>query len=164
MSLRLFPTFTSIRFSVSVFLLRSLIHLDLSFMQGDTFGSIFILLHTDCQLDQHHLLKCFLFPLYVFGFFITDKVFIGVWFYFWVFDSILLMHLFVSVPIPCGLYHYCSVVQLEVRDGDSPRSSFIVENCFVYTGHFIFLYEVENCSFHVCENCAGILMGIALNL
>jgi hypothetical protein len=45
------------RFSVSGFMLRSLIHLDLSFVHGDKYGSIFIFLHIDCQLDQHHLLK-----------------------------------------------------------------------------------------------------------
>mgnify|MGYP007133048323 CR=1 FL=1 len=68
MSSRLFPTFSSIRFSVSGFMLRSLIHLDLSFVQGDKYGSIFIFLHTDSQLDQHHLLKMLsFFPLYIFG-------------------------------------------------------------------------------------------------
>jgi hypothetical protein len=36
---------------------RSLIHLDLSFVQGDKNGSICILLHVDCQLNQHLLLK-----------------------------------------------------------------------------------------------------------
>jgi hypothetical protein len=35
-------------------MLRSLIHLDLSFIQGDKYGSIWILLHADIQ---HHLLK-----------------------------------------------------------------------------------------------------------
>jgi hypothetical protein len=35
----------------------SLIHLDLTFEQGDKNGSIFILLHDNCQLCQHHLLK-----------------------------------------------------------------------------------------------------------
>ena len=39
------PTFSSIRFSVAGFMLRSLIHLDLSFMHVDRYGSIFILLH-----------------------------------------------------------------------------------------------------------------------
>jgi hypothetical protein len=34
--------------------LRFLIHLDMSFVQGDKYRSIVILLHTDCQLDQHH--------------------------------------------------------------------------------------------------------------
>jgi hypothetical protein len=35
MCLRIFPTFSSITFSVSVFMWRFLIHLDLSFVQGD---------------------------------------------------------------------------------------------------------------------------------
>jgi hypothetical protein len=39
-SSRLFPTFSSINFSVSGFVWRSLIHLDLSFVQGDKNGSI----------------------------------------------------------------------------------------------------------------------------
>jgi hypothetical protein len=43
---------------------------------------------------------------------------IGVWVYFWIFDSIPLINLSVSVPKPCGFYQYCSVVQLEVKGGD----------------------------------------------
>ena len=39
------------------FMLRSLIHLDQSFVQGNKYGSNCILLHADCQLDQRHLLK-----------------------------------------------------------------------------------------------------------
>jgi hypothetical protein len=57
----------------------------------------------------------------------------------------------VSVLIPCSFYHYCSVVKLEVKSGDSPSSSFIVKNCFCYSGVFAFLDELENCSFHVFE-------------
>ena len=38
-----------IRFSVAGFMLRSLIHLDLSFMHGDRYGSIFIFLYVDIQ-------------------------------------------------------------------------------------------------------------------
>jgi hypothetical protein len=56
-SSRLFPNFSSITFSVSGFIWRSLIHLDLSFVQGDKNGSIHILLHDYRQLCQHHLLK-----------------------------------------------------------------------------------------------------------
>jgi hypothetical protein len=44
-------------FSVSSFILKSLVHLDLSFEQSDRCGSISILLHANIQLDQHHLLK-----------------------------------------------------------------------------------------------------------
>jgi hypothetical protein len=53
---RLITTFSFMRFSVSGFMLKSLIHLDLSFVQGDKYGSIYVLLHTDSQLDQHYLL------------------------------------------------------------------------------------------------------------
>jgi hypothetical protein len=56
-SSRLFPTFSSISFSVSGFMWSSLIHLDLSFVQGDKNGSIRILLHAHPKLNQHHLLK-----------------------------------------------------------------------------------------------------------
>jgi hypothetical protein len=57
MSSRLFLTFFSIRLSVSGFILGSLIHLDLSFVQGDKYESIFICLHTNSQLNPQHLLK-----------------------------------------------------------------------------------------------------------
>jgi hypothetical protein len=43
--------------------------------------------------------------------------------------------------------HYCSVVQLEVRDGDSHRSSFIVESSFHYPGFFDIPDKFANCSF-----------------
>jgi hypothetical protein len=60
-SSRLFPTFSSINFSVYGFMWRSLIHLDLSFLQGDKNGSIRILLHDNCQLCHHHFLKMLYF-------------------------------------------------------------------------------------------------------
>ena len=59
---RLFPTFFSISFSVSGFKWSSLIHLDLNFLQGDKNGSICILLHANCQLNQHCFWKCCLPP------------------------------------------------------------------------------------------------------
>ena len=104
-SSRPFPTFSSIRFSVSGFMLRSLNHLDLSFVQGGKYKFIFVFLHTDYQLDQHDILKIIsFFPLYIFGFFVKYQVSISVWFYFWVFSSIPLMNISDSVPIPCSFY------------------------------------------------------------
>ena len=47
----------SINFSVSACMWRSLIHLDLSFVQGDKNGSVLILRHDNCQLCKNHLLK-----------------------------------------------------------------------------------------------------------
>ena len=43
---------------------------------------------------------------------------IGVWIYFWVFDLFPLIDLSVFMPIPQGFYYYCSVGQLEIRDGE----------------------------------------------
>jgi hypothetical protein len=63
-SLMLFPTFSSMSFSVSGFMCSSLMHLDVSFVQGDKNGPIRILLHDNLQLSQHHLLKMLsIFPL-----------------------------------------------------------------------------------------------------
>jgi hypothetical protein len=59
--LRLFPTFSYVSFSVFGFMWNSLIHLDLSFVQGDKNGFIRILLHANCQLSQYHLLKMLVF-------------------------------------------------------------------------------------------------------
>jgi hypothetical protein len=59
--LRLFPNISSNRFSVSGFIWRSLINLDVDFVQGNKNGSICILLHVNCQLNQHHLLKMLAF-------------------------------------------------------------------------------------------------------
>ena len=66
---------------------------------------------------------------------------------------------FYSIDLPACFYnstiqvfnHYYFVIQLEARDGDSSRSSFIVENCFGYPGVFFFPYEVENCSLHISK-------------
>jgi hypothetical protein len=59
------------------------------------------------------------------------QVTISVWIHFWDFNSIPLILLSVPVPVPCSyFYRNFSVIQLEVRNGDCTRSSFIVENIF----------------------------------
>jgi hypothetical protein len=57
-----------------------------------------------------------------------------VWVYFWVFESIPLINPSVFIPIPYSFYYCYSVVQLEIRAGDTSRSSFIVQDCFCYSG------------------------------
>ena len=51
-SSRFFPTFSSISFTVSGFMWSSLIHINLTLVQGDRNGSIRILLHDNRQLCQ----------------------------------------------------------------------------------------------------------------
>jgi hypothetical protein len=77
-----------------------------------------------------------LFLLYGFAFFVKNLVSIGVWVYFWVFHSIPLTNLSVSIPIPCSFYHYCSVVKQEIRDGDTSRTSLKVQDCWVVAHTF----------------------------
>jgi hypothetical protein len=74
-----------------------------------------------------------------------------VWVHFWVFNSIPLINLPVTVPVPCSFYHNCSLVQIEVRDGDSTRVSFIVEKTFRYPGYFVIPDEFRNCSILLYE-------------
>ena len=62
--------------------------------------------------------------------FVKGQVTIGVLVHFCNFNYIELIHLPVTVPIPCNFQHYYSVVLLEVRDTDFPRRSFTVENSF----------------------------------
>jgi hypothetical protein len=87
-SFRFFPTFSFINFTVSGFMWSSFFYLDLSFVQGDRNGSIRILLHENCQLCQHHLLKMLsFFHWMVFCSLVKDQVTIGVWIHLWVFNS-----------------------------------------------------------------------------
>ena len=138
MCLRLFHTFSFNSFSVPGFMGRSLMLLDLRFVQGNKDRTIFILLHIYSQLKQHHFLKMLsFFPLDGFSFFVKDQVTIIGWVYFWVVSSIPLIYLTVYLPIPYSFYHYRSVLQLEIRDGDSPRCSFIVENIFRSPGFLV---------------------------
>jgi hypothetical protein len=79
--------------------------------KSDNYGSTFIFLFTDFQLDQHHLLKMHsFFPLYIFVFFVKDQPSFRVWFHFWVFKSISLVYMSAPVPKPWNFYYYCSVV------------------------------------------------------
>jgi hypothetical protein len=60
------------------------------------------------------------FPLDGFSSLVKDQVTVGVWVHSWVFNSIPLIYLSVTVPVPCSFYQIFSEVQLEIRDGDSP--------------------------------------------
>ena len=130
---RLFLIFSSISFSASGFMWRSLIYLD--FEQGDKNGSVPLVENAVFySLDGFHS-------------FVKDQVTIGVWIHFWVFNSIPLVYLSVAIPVPCSFYHNCSVVKLEFRHGDCPRGSFIVENSVCYPRFFVIPVEFANCPF-----------------
>jgi len=88
-------------------------------------------------------------PLDGCGSFVKNQVTIGAWVNFWVFSFVPLIYLSVSVPISYSFYDYCSVILPEVRDGDSPRSSFIVEYNFCYPEFLVIPNEFAKCSFYL---------------
>ena len=69
------------------------------------------------------------------------------------------------IPL-CSVYHYCLIVQLEVRDGES-SSSFVVQNYLGYSGFFVCLFvclffhwKLRISLSRSAKYCVGILMGI----
>lgn len=96
--------------------------------------------------------------------FTKDQVSIGVWVYFGVFDSIPLMNLSESVPIPHVFIAIAWKYNLRSGMMISPRRSFIVTNCFYYTGFSFFHMHLRITLSVSVKNCIGILMGIIQNL
>ena len=89
--------------------------------------------------------KCCIFPLESFSTFVKDQV--TLWF---ISGSSILFHWSTCLSLyqyHAAFNHNCSVVQLNVRHGDSTRGYFIVENSFHYPGFFVILNEFENWSF-----------------
>lgn len=87
---RLFPTFFYIRLTVSFLLYKSLLHLELSFVQGGKYGFIWILTQAFICFDQHFVEDAVFFIqciyVYVLPFYWKSNVhktldlFIGVYF------------------------------------------------------------------------------------
>ena len=65
-------------------MLRSTIHLNLSFVQGDKYGFIYILLYVDIIRPAPFVEDALHISLYGFAFFVKNQVSIGRWAYFWV--------------------------------------------------------------------------------
>ena len=118
---------------------RSLIHFDLSFVQGDKNWSIHILLHDNHQLCHHHWLRMLSFSHWmVLG--PLSKIkwpklcgFIS--------GSSILFHLSTCLSLyqyHAVFNHNCSVVQLNVMHGNSTTGAFIVQNSFSYPRFFYF--------------------------
>jgi hypothetical protein len=143
-SSRLFPTFSSISFSVSGFMWSSLIHLDLTLVQGYQNGSICIILNDNHQLCQHHLLKMLsFFPRDGFSSLVKDQVTIGVCVHFWVFNSIPLVYLSVAIPVPCSFYHNCSVVKLRSGMVIPPEVVLSQRRVFAILGFLLFQMNLQ---------------------
>jgi len=104
------------------------------------------------------------FPLDGISSFVKDQVTVGECVHFWIFNSIPLIYLPVSVPVPWRFYHDHPLIQIEVRDGDSPRSTLTVENSFHSPGFLFFQVNLRTDFSISVKNLVGILMGIEFYL
>ena len=81
-------------------------------------------------------------PLYILGSFVKNKVPIGAWVYFWAFYLIPLVYISIFVPVSYCLNDCSFVVLSEERKGDSSSSILLSQDCFGYSGSFVFPNEL----------------------
>ena len=81
-------------------------------------------------------------PLYILSSFVKNKVPIGAWVYFWDFYLVPLVYISVFAAVPYCIDDCSFVVQSEVRKVDSSISILLSQDCFVYSGSFVFPYEL----------------------
>jgi len=75
----------------------------------------------------------FFFSIVWFWLLCQNHLSLGMW------DAIPLINLSVSIPIPHSYhYYYCSVEQIEIKNGYSSGGSFTVRDCLSYPGFFYF--------------------------
>ena len=115
-------------------------------MHGNGYGCFCILLHVDIHLCQHHLLNMLSFFHFIFLASLSKNRCSEM--HGMIFRSLVLLPVFMPIP---GCFHYCSsIVDFEGKDYDVSKCLLIVQDCFDYP-RFFFSYEVEYCSFEVCE-------------
>jgi hypothetical protein len=73
-------------------------------------------------------------------------------------------NLFVFMPVPSELCWYCSVVQIEIRDGVSYRILLFYRIVFSYPAFLFFYMKLRIAQSRSVKNYVEILMGIALHL
>lgn len=124
----------SIRFRPSGLMLKSVIHLELSFLQIKKYGFSIILLHLAIQFAQYPLLKMLPLLQCVFFFVFVKKkkkrnkrknqVSAGMGTYVWVFNFILLTNVSVFVPISCCFFFIALQYKLKAKMVIAPEQFF----------------------------------------
>ena len=133
--------FSSKTFIVSGLTFRSLIHFEFIFVYGVRKCSNFILLRVAVQFSLHCLLEEAVFaPLYILASFVKNKLPVGAWVYFWAFYLVPLGYVYVFVPVPYCLDDCSFVGKSEVSKVDSSSSILLSQDCFGYSGSFVFPY------------------------
>lgn len=156
----IFPTFPSIRFSVCSFMVRSLIHRDLSFVQMKDMDQFTLFYMQTSSLTSITWERSCLFPVCIYGFFIKNYVFILVWSFVYVFNSND-QHVCLY---PCVMWFWFQkLCCTALRSGMviNPAALFL----FQLFSDFLFfcMNSITFLSSYV-KNCAAVFIGIAFNL
>ena len=96
MSEDILPMFSSRSFTVACLLFRSLSNFEFTSVYSERLCYNFIDLYGAIQFSQHHLLKRFFSPLYMFASFVDDQLTFSVWVDFWTLSFVPLIHMSVS--------------------------------------------------------------------
>jgi hypothetical protein len=155
---RLFLTFFYIKCSVSGFMWRSMIHLNLSFVKRNS---------TACYLPVEtasFVENPVFFLLDDFSSLVKDQVTIVLWVHFWVFNSIPLMYLSVSVSVLCGFLSQLLCRTSRGQEWWIHQWLFLLRIFFAILGFLLFQMNLQIALSNSVRNWVGILMGIALNL
>ena len=144
MSSSVLPMFSSRSFIVSGLTFMSLTHFEFIFVYGVKKCSNFIVLHIAVQFSQHHLLTklclphcVFLLPLSKISYPQVHGVISG-----FPSCSIGLHFFFCASTVPYCLNDCSLVVQSEVRKVESSSSFLFSQDCFGYSGSFVFPSEL----------------------
>jgi hypothetical protein len=129
----------------------SLFHFYLSFVLGDKYSSVCILQHADIQLNRPYLLhRVFLSHFMALTHLQKNQISIAMWGYFWVFDSIPLIHL---VCFYTNTLHFLLALLCSTALGQRwwyllnffyCSGWFWLSSNFVFCFCFFFLYKVKN--------------------
>ena len=112
-------------------------------MYGVRKESNFILFHVAVKVFPAALMKDPLFaPWYILASFVKHKLFVGVWVNLWAFYLVPLVYISVFLPVPYCLDDCSFVVSSEVRKVVSSSSILLAQDCFGYSGSFVFPYEL----------------------
>lgn len=121
-------------------------------------------MHAAIQSEQHHLLIMLTFLQYSLLTSLSKiRWNVGGLIYMWVLNSTSLFNVSTFISVPCCLYYYSSVVQLNLRWWYLQKFPIVVRDYFGYHRLFVFPYENKGV-FNFYKNWIWDLKWIFLNL
>ena len=107
--------FPSKSFMVSHLTFEPFIHFEFTLVSGVRQQSSFILLNVDIPFSKYRLLKKLPFFPCIFGTLVEDQLTVYALIYFWIFESISLVHESIFMPLSYSFDYNCFAIWFEIR-------------------------------------------------